>query len=83
MRELSEETGYEVTKILKVSPALVYEPGLSNSNMKMVLAEVCCSRPVHATNYVALTRLNFDCRWIWPRSRIKIPRRIWRAANGV
>lgn len=39
-RELLEETGYNITKLLKISPSLVYEPGLSNSNMKMVLAEV-------------------------------------------
>lgn len=39
-RELAEETGYQITRIVKMTPPLFYEPGLSNSNMKLVYAHV-------------------------------------------
>lgn len=39
-RELKEETGYTFKKILKRTPTLFYEPGLSNSSMKLIYVEV-------------------------------------------
>lgn len=39
-REFKEETGYEVTRILSVSPAQAADPGLTNANMQLVMVEV-------------------------------------------
>ncbi len=39
-REFLEETGYTINRIVKVTPALFFEPGLSDSNMLIVFAEV-------------------------------------------
>ncbi|KAK4178140.1 NUDIX hydrolase domain-like protein [Triangularia setosa] len=40
VREFKEETGYEVTKVLSVSPVQAADPGLSNANMQMAMVEV-------------------------------------------
>ncbi|KAK0737224.1 NUDIX hydrolase domain-like protein [Apiosordaria backusii] len=40
VREFKEETGYEVSKVLSVSPVQAADPGLSNANMQMVMVEV-------------------------------------------
>ncbi len=37
---MKEETGYTISKVIKVTPTLFYEPGLSNSNMKLVYVEI-------------------------------------------
>lgn len=39
-REFKEETGYEVSKVLSVSPAQAADPGMSNANMQLVMVEV-------------------------------------------
>lgn len=39
LRELKEETGF-IGKVISVSPTLVYEPGLSNSNLRIVRVDV-------------------------------------------
>lgn len=39
-RELHEETGFEATKILSTSPIVAADPGLTNANMQLVMAEV-------------------------------------------
>ncbi|PSR76331.1 NUDIX hydrolase domain-like protein [Coniella lustricola] len=39
-REFKEETGYEVTKVLSVSPAQAADPGMTNANMQLVMVEV-------------------------------------------
>lgn len=40
VREFKEETGYEVTKVLSVSPPQAADPGLTNANMQLVMVEV-------------------------------------------
>ncbi|KAK4196055.1 NUDIX hydrolase domain-like protein [Triangularia verruculosa] len=40
VREFREETGYEVSKVLSVSPVQAADPGLSNANMQMAMVEV-------------------------------------------
>lgn len=39
VREFREETGYEVTKVLSVSPPQAADPGLTNANMQLVMVE--------------------------------------------
>lgn len=39
-REFKEETGYEVTKVLSVSPVQAADPGMTNANMQMAMVEV-------------------------------------------
>lgn len=39
-REFREETGYEVTRVLDVSPAQAADPGMSNATMQMAMVEV-------------------------------------------
>lgn len=39
-REFKEETGYEVTKVLSVSPPQAADPGMTNANMQMAMVEV-------------------------------------------
>lgn len=39
-REFKEETGYDVTKVLSVSPVQAADPGMSNANMQLVMVEV-------------------------------------------
>lgn len=39
-RELLEETGYHLTRIISMTPVLFYEPGLSNSDTRVIHAEV-------------------------------------------
>lgn len=39
-REFKEETGYEVSKVLSVSPVQAADPGMSNANMQLVMVEV-------------------------------------------
>lgn len=38
-REFKEETGYEVSKVLSVSPVQAADPGMSNANMQLVMVE--------------------------------------------
>lgn len=40
VREFREETGYDVTKVLSVSPPQAADPGLTNANMQLVMVEV-------------------------------------------
>ncbi|KAK4649940.1 hypothetical protein QC762_703780 [Podospora pseudocomata] len=40
VREFKEETGYEVSRVLSVSPVQAADPGLSNANMQMAMVEV-------------------------------------------
>lgn len=40
IREFKEETGYEVTKVLSVSPPQAADPGMTNANMQMAMVEV-------------------------------------------
>lgn len=40
VREFREETGYEVTRVLSVSPPQAADPGLTNANMQLVMVEV-------------------------------------------
>lgn len=40
VREFREETGYEVTRVLSVSPPQAADPGLTDANMQLVMAEV-------------------------------------------
>ncbi|KAK3984157.1 ADP-sugar pyrophosphatase [Cladorrhinum sp. PSN332] len=40
VREFKEETGYQVTRVVDVSPVQAADPGMSNANMKMVMVEV-------------------------------------------
>lgn len=39
-REFKEETGYEVTQVLSVSPPQAADPGMTNANMQLVMVEV-------------------------------------------
>lgn len=39
-REFREETGYDVTKVLSVSPIQSADPGMTNANMQMAMVEV-------------------------------------------
>lgn len=39
-REFREETGYDVTRVLGVSPPQAADPGMTNANMQMVMVEV-------------------------------------------
>lgn len=39
-REFKEETGYEVSKVLSISPVQAADPGMSNANMQLVMVEV-------------------------------------------
>lgn len=39
-REFKEETGYDVTRVLSVSPPQAADPGMTNANMQMVMVEV-------------------------------------------
>lgn len=39
-REFREETGYDVTRVLSVSPPQAADPGMTNANMQMVMVEV-------------------------------------------
>lgn len=39
-REFKEETGYEVTRVLSVSPPQAADPGMTNANMQMAMVEV-------------------------------------------
>lgn len=39
-REFKEETGYDVTRVLSVSPPQAADPGLTNANMQMAMVEV-------------------------------------------
>lgn len=38
-REFKEETGFEVSKVLSVSPAVAADPGLTNANLALVMVE--------------------------------------------
>lgn len=38
-REFKEETGYEVSKVISVSPVQAADPGMSNANMQLVMVE--------------------------------------------
>ncbi|KAI5986879.1 NUDIX hydrolase domain-like protein [Pisolithus albus] len=40
IRELEEETGYKAEKITESSPIIFSDPGMSNANMKLVVASV-------------------------------------------
>ncbi|ROW08697.1 hypothetical protein VPNG_06424 [Cytospora leucostoma] len=40
VREFREETGYDVTRVLSVSPPQAADPGLTNANMQLVMVEV-------------------------------------------
>ena len=40
VREFREETGYDVTRVLSVSPPQAADPGMTNANMQLVMAEV-------------------------------------------
>lgn len=40
VREFREETGYEVSKVLSVSPPQAADPGMTNANMQLVMVEV-------------------------------------------
>lgn len=40
VREFHEETGYEVSKVLSVSPPQAADPGMTNANMQLVMVEV-------------------------------------------
>jgi len=40
VRELYEETGYVATRVIKSSPVIVSDPGMTNANMKLVVLEV-------------------------------------------
>ncbi|KAK4456818.1 NUDIX hydrolase domain-like protein [Cladorrhinum samala] len=40
VREFREETGYEVTRVVDVSPVQSADPGMSSANMQMVMVEV-------------------------------------------
>ncbi|KAK4223652.1 ADP-sugar pyrophosphatase [Podospora fimiseda] len=40
VREFKEETGYEVSRVVDVSPVQAADPGMSSANMKMVMVEV-------------------------------------------
>lgn len=42
-REFKEETGYEVTRVIEVSPPQAADPGMTNANMQMALVE--CQLP--------------------------------------
>lgn len=44
-REFKEETGYEVTKVLSVSPPQAADPGMTNANMQLVMVEVQLPEP--------------------------------------
>lgn len=39
-REFKEETGFEVSRVLSVSPVQAADPGMSNANMQLVMVEV-------------------------------------------
>ncbi|CAN8105445.1 unnamed protein product [Discula destructiva] len=39
-REFREETGFEVSRVLSVSPVQAADPGMSNANMQLVMVEV-------------------------------------------
>lgn len=39
-RELLEETGFTISRVIKTTDSLFYEPGLSNSSMRLVYAHV-------------------------------------------
>lgn len=39
-REFKEETGYDVSKVLSVSPPQAADPGMTNANMQMAMVEV-------------------------------------------
>ncbi|KAF3763335.1 hypothetical protein M406DRAFT_262671 [Cryphonectria parasitica EP155] len=38
-REFKEETGYEVSRVLSVSPPQAADPGMTNANMQLVMVE--------------------------------------------
>ncbi|KAI6111991.1 NUDIX hydrolase domain-like protein [Pisolithus croceorrhizus] len=40
IRELEEETGYKAEKVAESSPIIYSDPGMSNANMKLVVASV-------------------------------------------
>ncbi|KAK7736172.1 hypothetical protein SLS53_007200 [Cytospora paraplurivora] len=40
VREFREETGYDVTRVLSVSPPQAADPGLTNANMQLAMVEV-------------------------------------------
>ncbi|KUI72135.1 putative Nudix hydrolase P35G2.12 [Cytospora mali] len=40
VREFKEETGYDVTRVLSVSPPQAADPGLTDANMQLVMVEV-------------------------------------------
>ncbi|KAF8623940.1 hypothetical protein AX15_006106 [Amanita polypyramis BW_CC] len=40
IRELYEETGYTATGVMESSPTLVSDPGMTNSDMKLILLDV-------------------------------------------
>ncbi|KAI6029408.1 NUDIX hydrolase domain-like protein [Pisolithus microcarpus] len=40
IRELEEETGYKAEKVTESSPIIFSDPGMSNANMKLVVASV-------------------------------------------
>ncbi|KDR81422.1 hypothetical protein GALMADRAFT_113697 [Galerina marginata CBS 339.88] len=39
-RELFEETGYNATEVVEVSPVVVCDPGMTNANMQLVILDV-------------------------------------------
>ncbi|PIL23702.1 hypothetical protein GSI_13451 [Ganoderma sinense ZZ0214-1] len=40
IRELEEETGFKASNIIRTSPLLVCDPGMTNANMKLVTVDV-------------------------------------------
>lgn len=40
VREFREETGYDVTRVLSVSPPQAADPGMTDANMQLVMVEV-------------------------------------------
>lgn len=59
LRELKEETGYTGTRIIKTSPVLISDPGMTSANMRLVTVEVDLDDPRNEVPETKLERGEF------------------------
>ncbi|KAJ3117790.1 hypothetical protein HDU96_005571 [Phlyctochytrium bullatum] len=67
VRELKEETGY-IGKVIRVSPVMVSDPGMSNANMQLVTVEVDLDAPENQDATQELESTEFIERYLTPIS---------------